>query len=141
MEENKIDETMDWKSPTSGVMTIVSEVPLKSPDGKEVIGTSARKQVVKTTKEELIGGLNILRERLITQKKKSEDIVAKMRSIGKKPVVTSAQVRLKLDLQQLGAYTEYNKLEAQKKALESEINLAVTTLDKREAVLAQAPKE
>jgi len=134
MKDIVIDEKIVWKDEYTGTFTQTVQRPIKNAEG-ELIGTKNEVLVQLTTKMEIEEGLNQLKERVDKNRKEMMMKQNQIDAMGIQPNLTVTQRRLKADLQKLGQYEQYLKIQKEIEGLRDQLLEDDRWVVRREAML------
>ncbi len=129
---------MVWDNPNEGTMTIEKEEPILS-KGK-VTGTSTSKNTSKTTYENLVFGLNILKEQIDKANKEITENNSLLEQLGPAKIMTPELVRLKAGIEEIGRLEQIKKAKAALVPAQKDLKESTEWFAARHAVLQSRPK-
>ncbi len=137
--ESVIDESIEWKDRENATITVVEKKNLK--DGNRELGTMESKTVVNTTYKDLAAGLEVVKERLETNKKKVLDTQAKIEALGKLSPISSEMARIKKAIETLQKNTQILALKKQLEVPGEQIKVDEKMLVSRGQMFESRPAE
>jgi len=133
-------ETVEWIDKENANMTIVSDREVKNTKG-EIVGKKVEKFEVKTTRTEMLEGIEVIKERLEKAGKQLFQFNKELLRMGKAPDKTPEIIRLEKNLVDLQKINQIVQLKAKTEPVEFQMKMDSEQIKTRQGFIDQAPKD
>jgi len=137
-QEIKEEITIEWLNKDECNVTMDVENPIKDKDGN-TIGTSSKKNVQKSTANEILEGIEEIKGRIVKSQQTIKQLEKQLADMGKIPEKTPEIVRLKKNLDSLQAIIQSDQAKNKLKAQELQVKLDSEALEKHKKMLEDRP--
>jgi len=134
-----MDEKIEWIDKENANVKIENVISIKDDKGKEV-GTKKESYFQKTTLSEIQEGMEVVKERIETNKNQMRNVERQLERLGKVPMKTNEMIRLQKSIAILNTINKAEELKIKIKSFQENIEADEKFLEKREKQLEKRPK-